>query len=124
MRFRRQSDSSTRVLCETKEVSESIRAFLQYVDGVITSDRFVQEIDEEIQKVKMIEGEAVGYMTYEMKMKEERKEGIKEGRKEGRIEAKVEDVRRLIAKLKVSAEQAMDLLEIPQAERQLYKSAL
>ena len=86
MRFRRQSDSSTRVLCETKEVSESIRAFLQYVDGVITSDRFVQEIDEEIQKVKMIEGEAVGYMAYEMKMKEERKEGIKEGRREGRKE--------------------------------------
>ena len=76
MRFRRQSDSSTRVLCETKEVSESIRAFLQYVDGVITSDRFVQEIDEEIQKVKMIEGEAVGYMTYEMKIQEARKETL------------------------------------------------
>ena len=30
----------------------------------------------------MIEGEAVGYMTYEMKMKEERKEGRREGRKE------------------------------------------
>jgi hypothetical protein len=55
-------------------------------------------------------------MTYEMKMKEERKEG--------RIEAKIEDVRRLIVKLKVSAEQAMDLLEIPQAERQFYRNAL
>ena len=98
------------------EVDSSIKAFLQYVDGVLTADRFVQEIDEEIQKVKMIEGEAVGYMTYEMKMKEERKEG--------RIEAKIEDVRRLIVKLKVSAEQAMDLLEIPQAERQFYRNAL
>ena len=38
----------------------------------------MQEIDEEIQKVKMIEGEAVGYMTYEMKMKEERKEGMRD----------------------------------------------
>ena len=38
------------------------------VDGVLTADHFVQEIDEEIQRVKMIEGEAVGYMTYEMKI--------------------------------------------------------
>lgn len=121
-------DDARKIFLNTKgmigEIDSSIKAFLQYVDGVITSDRFVQEIDEEIQKVKMIEGEAVGYMTYEMKMKEERKEGIKEGRKEGRIEAKVEDVRRLIAKLKVSAEQAMDLLEIPQTERPLYRSVL
>ena len=104
------------MLCETKEVSESIRAFLQYVDGVMSTDRFVQEIDEEIQKVKRIEGEAVSYMTYEMK--------IKEARKEERREILVDSIRRLISKLKISAEQAMDLLEIPQAERQLYKSAL
>lgn len=117
-------DDTRKIFLNTKgmigEIDSSIKAFFQYVDGVITSDCFVQEIDEEIQKVKMIEGEAVGYMTYEMKMKE----GIKEGRKEGRIEAKVEDVRRLIAKLKVSAEQAMDLLEIPQTEGPLYRSVL
>ena len=41
---------------------------MQYVDGVLTADRFVQEIDDEIQRVKMIKGEAVGYMTYEMKI--------------------------------------------------------
>ena len=58
------------------EVDSSIKAFLQYVDGVLTADRFVQEIDEEIQRGKMIEGEAVGYMTYEMKMKEARKETL------------------------------------------------
>ena len=98
------------------EIDNSIRAFLQYVDGVMSTDRFVQEIDEEIQKVKRIEGEAVSYMTYEMKIKEERKEERKETR--------MEDIRRLISKLKISAEQAMDLLEIPQADRQLYKSAL
>ena len=66
--------------------------------------------------MKRIEGEAVSYMTYEMKIKEERKEERKETR--------MEDIRRLISKLKISAEQAMDLLEIPQADRQLYKSAL
>ena len=75
-------DDARKIFLNTKgaigEIDSSIKAFLQYVDGVLTADRFVQEIDEEIQKVKMIEGEAVGYMTYEMKMKEERKEGMRD----------------------------------------------
>ena len=116
----RLNDGARKIFLNTKgrlgEIDNSIRAFLQYVDGVMSTDRFVQEIDEEIQKVKRIEGEAVSYMTYEMKIKEERKEERKETR--------MEDIRRLISKLKISAEQAMDLLEIPQADRQLYKSAL
>lgn len=116
----RLNDGARKIFLNTKgrlgEIDNSIRAFLQYVDGVMSTDRFVQEIDEEIQKVKMIEGEAVSYMTYEMK--------IKEARKEERREILVDSIRRLISKLKISAEQAMDLLEIPQAERQLYKSAL
>ena len=116
----RLNDGARKIFLNTKgrlgEIDNSIRAFLQYVDGVMSTDRFVQEIDEEIQKVKRIEGEAVSYMTYEMK--------IKEARKEERREILVDSIRRLISKLKISAEQAMDLLEIPQAERQLYKSAL
>ena len=116
----RLNDGARKIFLNTKgrlgEIDNSIRAFLQYVDGVMSTDRFVQEIDEEIQKVKRIEGEAVSYMTYEMK--------IKEARKEERREILVDSIRRLISKLKISAEQAMDLLEIPQAERQIYKSAL
>ena len=43
----------------------------------------MQEIEEEIQKVKRKEGERVNYMTFEMKMMEERKEGRREGHREG-----------------------------------------
>ena len=64
----------------------------------------------------MIEAEAVSYMTFEMKMKEERQEE----RKEARLEA----LKKLITKLRISAEQAMDLLDIPQSDRHLYKSLL
>ena len=64
----------------------------------------------------MIEAEAVSYMTFEMKIKEERQEE----RKEARLEA----LKKLITKLRISAEQAMDLLDIPQSDRQLYKSLL
>lgn len=56
----------------------------------------------------MIEGEAVSYMTYEMKIKEERKEVRKE--------ILVASIRRLIYKLKISAEQVMDLLESPRTD--------
>ena len=45
---------------------------------------FIQEIDQEIRAVKKLENERVRYMTYAMKMQEERKEGVKEGIKQGR----------------------------------------
>ena len=54
-------------------------AFLDYVDGRINDDAFVQEIDQKIREVKKIENERVSYMTLAMKMMEERKEGRKEG---------------------------------------------
>ena len=113
-------DGSRKIFLNTKgqigEIDTSIKAFLHYVDGVISSDQFVQEIHKEIQKVKMIEAEAVSYMTFEMKIKEERQEE----RKEARLEA----LKKLITKLRISAEQAMDLLDIPQSDRHLYKSLL
>jgi len=56
-----------------------VYVFLDYVDGKINDDAFVQEFDQEIRDVKKIENERVSYMTLAMKMMEERKEGRKEG---------------------------------------------
>lgn len=62
-------------------MSSEVKAFLDYVDSAIVSnDKFVQEINEEIKKVKQIEKERKGYMTYEMKIREWKKEGIEEGK--------------------------------------------
>ena len=76
-------DGAVKVFLSTKgtleDVSSDIKAFLNYVDGIISSDDFVQEIDQEIKVVKTIEKERRSYMTYAMKMQEERKIGIKEG---------------------------------------------
>ena len=67
-------------------------------------------------------------MTFAMKMRDEWKAGMSEGRMEGRKEGRKEDrvasLRSLIAKLKVSAEQAMDLLDVPTAERPMYRELL
>ena len=149
-------DGATKMFLNTKgtvgEVDDALQAFLGYVDGVLSSDALVREIDDEIRKVKTEEGERVEYMTFAMKMREEwkagvsagrmeghivgRKEGIKEGRKEGIKEGRKEGIkegaqqdraaslRSLMSKLKVSAEEAMDLLEVPAAERPMYRELL
>ena len=105
-------------------MDDSVRAFLNYVNGVVSEDSLVQEIDEEIHRIKIEERGKVGYMFLADKIAEERFYAAKAGHEEGRIEAQLENIHRLITKLKISAEQAMDLLEIPPSERQHYKGAL
>lgn len=121
-------DGATRIFLNTKgsrdDVDDSVRAFLNYVNGVVSEDSLVQEIDEEIHRIKIEERGKVGYMFLADKIAEERFYAAKAGREEGRIEAQLENIHRLITKLKISAEQAMDLLEIPPSERQHYKGAL
>ena len=153
-------DGAQKIFLNTKgtagDVSNALKAFLSYVDGVLSGDALVQEIEDEIRKVKTEEGERVEYMTFAMKMRDEwkagmsegrmegrkegRKEGIKEGRKEGRKEGikegrkegikegvqqdRAASLRSLITKLKLSAEQAMDLLEVPTDERPIYRELL
>ena len=107
-----------------KEIQRERRARMQYVDGIVTDNGFVQEIEEEIQKVKRKEGERVNYMTFEMKMMEERKEGRREGRREGQQDERVAILRRLVTQSQIPVEQALDLIGIPVAERPSYKELL
>jgi predicted transposase/invertase (TIGR01784 family) len=55
------------------------------MNGTPSNDEFVQEIAATIQQLKMNEEERMNYMTFEMKLNEEREEGREEGRQEGRI---------------------------------------
>ena len=54
-------DGATKVFLSTKgaleDVSPNVMAFLNYVDGIIINNDFVQEIDQEIKMVKTIEKE-------------------------------------------------------------------
>ena len=82
------ADGTTKMFLNTKstmnDVSPAVRAFLDYVDtAVVGNDEFVQEINEEIKKVKLIETEMKSYMTYEMQVREWRNEGREEGLAEG-----------------------------------------
>ena len=129
-------DGATKIFLNTKgtigDITDTIKAFLRYVDGVVTDNSLVQEIEEEIRKVKLEEGERVNYMTFAMKMMEERKEGRAEGRREGRREGRKEGqrdervaiLRRLVMQSQIPVEQALEMIGIPQAEQPSYKKRL
>ena len=129
-------DGATKIFLNTKgtigDITDTIKAFLRYVDGVVTDNSLVQEIEEEIRKVKLEEGERVNYMTFAMKMMEERKEGRAEGRREGRREGRKEGqrdervaiLRRLVMQSQIPVEQALEMIGIPQAEQLSYKKML
>ena len=53
------------------------------MNGTPSNDEFVQEIATTIQQLKMNEKERMNYMTFEMKLNEEREEGREEGRIKG-----------------------------------------
>ena len=80
-------DGTVKLFLNTKgtmdDVEPDVKAFLEYVDGVMSPDEFVQEIDEAIRNVKAQESERVRYMTYTLKLKEERKIGHEAGFREG-----------------------------------------
>lgn len=79
-------DGAVKILLSTKgtmnDVEPDVKKFLDYVNGVLSNDEFVQEIDQEIKKLKKDKAKGLSYMTYEMKIREERKEGYKKGQKE------------------------------------------
>ena len=47
-------------------------------------------------------------------------DGIERGKKQGEEKARLEDIKNLIEKLKLTAEQAMEILEIPKEEQEKY----
>ena len=77
-------DKTTKVFVNSMgtadDVAPDVKAFLDYVNGIISDDAFVREIDDEIVRVKQIEQERVSYMTYAMKIEEERELAEEKGR--------------------------------------------
>ena len=113
-------DGATKILLSTKgtlnDVTPDMKAFLEYVDGKTVNDDFVQEIDREIKNIKGQESERVSYMTYAMKIQEERDEAKAEG--------KIEAIKSLMEKKGWSIDEALDALSIPEMEWNQYKMAI
>ena len=84
----------------------------------------MQEIDAEIHRIKTEGQERMGYMFFADRISEERQEAMQEGCIKGRTDERMSNLRQLISKLKMSAEQAMDVLDVPMSERQRYRDLL
>lgn len=125
-------DGTTKIFLNTKgtmtDVDESVKAFLDYVNGIVGEDPLVREMDEMIRRIKRENEERVSYMTFAMKMMEERKEGFREGERqgftnglaEGKAEGVAFSISNMMKNLGVSVEKAMDILQIPADERTKY----
>ncbi len=114
-------DKTTKVFVNSTgtsdDVTPGVKAFLDYVNGVLSDDAFVREIDDEIIRVKQIEQERVGYMTYAMKIEEERELAEEKGRKEGKIETVINNVRSLMKKKGWSFNEALEALDVSPEDR-------
>ena len=83
---------------------------------VMSHKRFCKRI----KNIKGQESERVSYMTYAMKIQEERDEAKAEGRTEG----KVEDIKSLAETTGWAIEKVLEALKIPSTEWDQYKLAI
>lgn len=111
------NDGAVKIFLSTKgtlnDVSEDVKAFLDYVDSGIINGDFVQEIDDVVQSVKSNRKARLEYMTYEMALLESKLEGEERGREKNLIE----NLKSVMETLQVTAEKAMDILKIPEDKR-------
>lgn len=113
-------DGATKMLISTKgmmnDVTPDVKAFLNYIDGILSDDDFVSEVDKTIKEIKERESERKSYMTYEMKILEEREYA----RREGREITLLENIRSLMKNMGLSAKDAMNALSVsPESQKQL-----
>ena len=63
-------------------------------------------------------GVAIMCRAFEEVRDQARAEGKIEGRAEGREQTQIDNIQKIMEKLKISVQQAMDMLEIPAADRE------
>jgi predicted transposase YdaD len=104
-------------------------------DGTVTR-QYSQELDTAVIAVKSNEERRLEYMTlamHDMEIREEAlEEGLEKGREEGREEGRIEgrekgkdemavsSLRTIMKKMKLSAEGAMDFMDIPAEDQPKY----
>ena len=114
---------------ENKEnLSEDFLALLKYIDGNITDNPFVNEIENKIHEIKQDEKERGAYMQYDLHLmqieEEARAEGRVEGEKIGMAKSLLNSIKSLMETMNVTAEKAMNALKVPKEEQKFYLAQL
>lgn len=98
------------------DVSPDLRAFLDYVAGKLSDNRFVKKLDGAVKEAKQNREWRREYMTLMMRdlenVEKGRNEGRQEGRQEGRHEERQDNVSKMYQK-GLSVEQIADFLDLP-----------
>ncbi len=101
-----------------------LKAFLNYIAGIVTDDKYIQKLDNAVKLAKMNKVWRREYMTLKMRDLENQEIGEERGRAEGRAEGKQEtlalSIKNIVDSFDVSVEKAMDSLKIPQDQRSMY----
>ena len=109
---------------EEKNLDKDLKAFIDYVNGILPNNDFVQTVNNRIGEIKQKESERSLYMQYELRLRDEREAGKLEGRLEGRLKGRqenlVENIRLFMQNGTLSAEQVMKILQVPEKEQGLY----
>ncbi len=125
-------DGATKLFLSTKgeldDISKPLKNFLDYVDGREPADELMQEIDTEIGVAKRCEEWRRDYMTFALELEKYKEYGEAKGREEGRVEGlaegmakgKLDSIKSLMLNMKLTAQQAMEALNIPADEYDKY----
>ena len=101
-------------------ISNDLKSFFEYVNKEIITSDFTKQIDEEVTDIKHNKKVRKEYMLYEaMKMDIKR-----EARAEGELNANLNSIKTIMQKKGWSAEQAMELLDIPTTDYDWYLDKL
>ena len=121
-------DETMKIIVNTKgtvgDISDKLREVLIYLDEGRATGAYTKRLDEAVNKVKSSEERRIEYMTMMIHDMEVRAEGKEEGLEEGIDKTRIESIRTIMKKLKYTAQQAMEFLEIPIADRSKYATKL
>lgn len=107
-----------------------VLAFLRYIDAGYRGEPaeaqtdYVAQIDRTVARVKSNEEMEGTYMTLAMRLQDERWEGRQEGRQEGERSKLLANLKAMMKNLGLSADKAMDALEVPEKDRPEYRKLL
>ena len=84
---------------QLNDVDDDLKSFLQYVDGKITEDPFVQEIHQQVCEIKQNEKWREEYMYMSDKIRLIQQEAIEEGREIGLTQGLQKGQKKIIANM-------------------------
>ena len=106
------------------DIDSEIKNFWEYVKSGKVVGLFTGKVDNRLKELKNREEIGVEYITLELWLQDAKDEAFDEGISKGAFAEKLNNLKRLIKKMHMSIDEAMEFSDIPESERAKYKSKL